>query len=226
MSGARTRRIQRIQAGSLGDFVVKLRAHESACDRNWMTRHDSHEDRSVWLVTPISHNGRREDPLDDSNYDTAERLLNEVSSFSERNQWPAWTAPDGTVYPGTVYWSGGTSTRDDAWPGGIIETLLVRADDAPALRELERIVNALADYPVLDDEHYSEMEWESNHPSDHECYSEDEDCPCAVRNHDHTGPDFRPEDADEDGEIYCRSCSEYVVPGSRVGDGNTHGEDD
>ena len=214
MSGARTRRIQRIAASSeLGNLVRKLGLQADAYNRTWWARHDSREDQTIWLATPISHNGRREDAREDSNYDVAERSLNEASSFGERGQWPDWTAQDGTVYPGTVYWSGGTDTRIDAWPGGTIETLLVRADDAPALRELGKIISALADYPVLDDEHCSALEWDYAHPSDHECYSEDEDCPCAVRNHDHIGPDFRPEDADEDGEIYCRSCSEYVMPG-------------
>jgi hypothetical protein len=226
--GARARRIKRItESNELGELVAKLRAHEGMCDRSWMTRHDSREDRALWLVTPLSHNGRREDALDDSNYDVAARMLNEVSSFGERCAWPDWTAQDGTVYPGVKYISGATATRHDAWPGGVIETLLVRIDDAPALRMLKSIIDALAYYPVLDDAHFSELEWERNHPSDHECYSEDgDDCPCAVRNHDHIGPDFLPEDADEDGEIHCAACGEYVIPGTRVGEGNTHGEDD
>jgi hypothetical protein len=222
--GTRARRIRRIAAAM--PLVSQLRAHEDKCDRNWMTRHDSRENRNLWLVTPISHGTREEDARADSNYEVAERLLDEASSFAEAGQWPDWTALDGTVYPGAAYWTGGTSTRNDAWPGGVIETLLVRADDAPALRELGRIIDALEDYPFLDEEHYSALEDERAHPSDSECYSEDPDCSCAVRNHDHTGPDFRPEDADEDGEIYCKACSEYVTPGSRVGAGNTHGEDD
>jgi hypothetical protein len=223
MTSTRTRRAEAMP------LVADLRVHEDECDRNWMTRHDSREDRSLWLVTPISHGTRSEDARADSNYEVAERLLNEASSFAERCQWPDWTAPDGTVYPGTAYWSGGTATRDDAWPGGVIETLLIRADDAPAIRELDRIIGALADYPVLDDEHCSALEWDRAHPDgdDGPCYSEDElGCPCASRNHDHAGPDFRPEDADEDGEIYCKRCGEYVTPGSVAGDGNTHGEDD
>lgn len=217
MTATRTRRAQRIAHAM--PIVSKLRAHESECDDNWMTRHDSREDRALWLVTPISHGTREENTRADSNYETAERLLNEASSFGEHGQWPAWTAADGTVYPGEKYVTGGTSTRDDAWPGGIIETLLIRADDAPAIRELERIIDALEDYPVLDDEHFSGLEWDRNHPSDDECYAE-YDCSCAVRNHDHTGPGFAPDDADEDGEIYCQKCSEYVIPGTRVGNGD------
>jgi hypothetical protein len=218
----RSKRAARIAAtAGLGEFISQLRAHEDACDRNWMTRHDSHEDRALWLITPISHGTREEDALDDSNYAVAERLLNEASSFGERCQWPDWTAADGTVYPGTAYYTGGTATRDDAWPGGVIETILVRADDAPALRELMGIVSALSDYPVLDDEHHSELEHERSHPSDRECYA-DEQCECEVRNHEHAGDGFGPDDADEDGEVYCDCCREYVRPGTRVIYGELH----
>jgi hypothetical protein len=224
MSSTRTRRIERIAA--VMPIVNQLRAHESDCDRNWMTRHDSREDRALWLVTPISHGTREEDARADSNYEVAERLLNEASGFAEAGRWPDWTALDGTVYRGATYWTGGTSTRDDAWPGGVIETLLVRADDALALRELERIIDTLSDSAELDDEHAAALEWERAHPDENNCYSEQEDCPCAAMNHDHTGPDFDPADADEDGEIYCRACGQWVQPGSRAGNGNTHGEDE
>lgn len=189
MSGARSKRIRRIAAAM--PLVGDLRTHESSCDRVWWARHDSSEDRALWLVTPISHGTRDEDTLADSNYAVAEKQLTEASSFGE------------------------VGTRDDAWPGGVIETLLVRADDAPALRELQSIIRALADYPVLDESHYSELEYERNHPSDHECYA-DEDCVCEVRTHTHTGDGFGPGYADEDGEVWCRFCYEYVVPGSKV----------
>lgn len=224
MSGARTRRIRRIAAAL--PLVKDLRAYEDGRNRDWMFRHDSRENPALWLVTPISHGTRSDDARADSNYEVAERMLNEASGFSAIVKWPDWTAQDGTVYPGVSYLAGGTGTRHDAWPGGTIETLLVRADDAPALLVLERIIRALSDYPVLDDEHCSDLEWRHDHPSEDECYSEDEECPCAVRNHAHTGEGFGPEDAGENGEVYCRRCSAYVVPGSVVGDGNTHGEDD
>jgi hypothetical protein len=193
----RSKRAARIAAtAGLGEFINRLRAHEDACDRNWMTRHDSREDRAVWLVTPISHGTRDEDARDDSNYQVAERLLTEASSFGE------------------------VTARYDAWPGGVIETILVRADDASALRVLMSIVSALEDYPVLDDEHHSALEDERAHPSDHECYSEDPECGCEVRNHDHAGDGFGPEDTDEDGEAWCDRCREFVIPGSRVGAGS------
>jgi hypothetical protein len=175
------------------EIVSRLRAHEDACDQTMWTRHDSHEDRALWLVTPISHGTRDESARDDSNYEVAERILTDASSFGE------------------------VGTRYDVWPGGVIETLLVRADDAPAIRELARIVDALEDYPILNDEHCSELEWERAHPSDHECYSEDEDCRCAVRNHDHV---FSADEVDADGEAWCDCCREYVTPGTQVGAGS------
>ena len=199
MTSTRTRRAQRIASALV--IVSQLRAHESQCDSVFWARHDSREDRALWLVTPVSHGNREENARDDCNYEVAEETLTAASSFGE------------------------VSTRYDAWPGGVIETLLVRADDALALRELGRIIDALSDYPVLDDERCSELEWDRAHPSDHECYSEDEDCPCAVRNHDHTGPDFSPDDADVDGEIWCYACREYVKPGTRAGAGNCQRED-
>lgn len=185
MTGTRARRAARIAAAM--PIVGTLRQHESQCDSNWWSRHASQEDRSLWLLTPISHGTREEDTLADSNYEVAETLLTAASSFGE------------------------VSTRDDLWPGGVIETLLVRADDALAIRELERIIDALEDYPLLDDMHYSELEYERNHPSDHECYAEEE-CGCEVRTHKHYGAGFEPADLDEDGEAWCDICREYVKP--------------
>jgi hypothetical protein len=202
MAGARTRRIRRIAASTeLGELVEKLGLQGDAYDRNWWSRHDSREDRTLWLATPVGHGNREESAVDDSNYEVAETILTDASSFGE------------------------VSTRYDAWPGGLIETLLVRADDAPALRELARIIDALESYPILDDEHHSEMEWDRAHPSDHECYADDQ-CGCEVRNHDHAGEGFSAEYADEDGEVFCDLCREYVRPGTRVVYGELEDEDE
>lgn len=231
MSGARTRRIRRIQdSDELGEFVAKLDAYRAGRDSDWMLRHDTRENPAVWLTTPIS-SSKMDEPRDESNYETAQQLLNEASGFARRVVYGPdfkFAGYDVKVPPGGYsYLSGGTSERGDAWPGGTISTLLVRADDWGALRCLKQIIDALADYPVLDDEDCSRREWEHDHPSEHECYSDaGDDCPCAVRNHAHIGPGFQPEDADEDGEVYCDRCSEHVVPGTIAGQGNTHGEDD
>lgn len=156
MSGARTRRAKRL--ATIFPIVKELAAHGKECDGSWMTRRNSRHD---WyeLTTPISRNGRGGDALDDSNFYTAERIIDAAS-------------PWGTTY------------RSDLWPGGTIETLVIRADDAAALKEITSIVNALEGYPVLDESDYSEREWEENHNSDmlwRECYAEDcctlcEDC--------------------------------------------------
>ena len=53
--------------------------------------------------------------------------------------------------------------RVSHWGCGWIETLLVR-DDAPQkfLDEVESILSALADYPVFDESHYSELQYEES----------------------------------------------------------------
>ena len=183
-AGARATRMRRIAASAeLGPLVRKLRGHEAECDSVFWARHDSDEDRALWLVTPVSHGTREEDAIADSNYSVAESRLTRASSFAELHQprnmhgdpLPDWPA----------YWqSEGLGTRSDAWPGGVIETILVRADDAGALRELSRIISEIEGYPVLDEDHWSELEHERNHPSDHECYAdEDEECGCDVAAH-------------------------------------------
>lgn len=148
MSGARTRRAKRL--ARIFPIVGELKAHGAECDGVWWSRRDS---RHAWyeLTTPISKNARGDDALAESNFRVAERMIDERSSF-------------------------GTSYRWDAWPGGQIQTLIIRADDAGALREVTGIVNALSDYPVLDDSDFSELEWERDHPSESECYSEYDCC--------------------------------------------------
>lgn len=152
MSGARTKRARRL--AKIFPIVADLTGHGRECDQVWWARHDS---REAWyeLTTPISRNARdSEDALAESNFRVAKRIIDAVSPF-------------------------GTSYRWDAWPGGQIQTLVIRADDAAALREMTGIVNSLSDYPVLDDEDHSELEWEQWHPSDTECYN-DEDPECCL----------------------------------------------
>jgi hypothetical protein len=63
--------------------------------------------------------------------------------------------------------------RYDNWVGPQLKTLMVRVDDAGALREALSILASLADYPILSDEDYSEREaedrrevWENCHRPD------------------------------------------------------------
>lgn len=148
MSGARTRRAKRL--ARIFPIAAQLSAHGQECDDIWWARRDSRHD---WfeLTTPISRNSRGDTPLAESNFRVTERLLNEGSAF-------------------------GFSYRYDLWPGGQIQTIVIRTDDAGALRTIQGIVNALSDYPVLSDDDHSELQWEEDHPSETECYSEYECC--------------------------------------------------
>jgi len=195
MAGARAKRMKRI--AELFPVVAELRKHGGDCDRAWWSRHDSREDPDIWLTLPISANNRGDDDLAVSNFETARKLIEAVSAF-------------------------GTDYRCDAWPGGVIETLTIRADDAGAVREADRVISSLQDYPVLDEEDYSEREWESNHPSETECYAE-EDCSCEFSNHLHVeriGPndlDMCPWEAGvtapiEEWTATCGLCNEEFEP--------------
>lgn len=151
--GTRTRRIARIAACM--PIVARLVKQGTEFDAvSWARREHTPGDGAPWLCTPFSHGTREESALADSNYRIIMADLDRVSAY-------------------------GTDTRLDLWVGGRIETLMVRADDALALRAVQAWVDALADYPVADEEDYSELEWDRAHPgSDDEwCYAE-EDCSC------------------------------------------------
>ena len=148
------------------EIVGKLAAHTNDCDSNWMTRRQNYDtDNAVWLTTPFSRNGRGDSPLAESNYRVIRTDLERVAGMD-------------------------ISERGDAWPGGTIDTLMVRADDALALRCVEQWADALADYPVADEMDMSEVEWEQNHPTEGECYSDDDDCPCGVSTDDDGDDDY------------------------------------
>ena len=197
MTGCRTRRRNRIASSAeFGEIARELSKLESTCNSNWQTQHRSIGDlegTGYWLVTPISHGNRDEDALADSNFEVAEKMLEEASNFGE------------------------TDYRCDAWVGGVISTLMIRSDDAGAIRALNSIIRRLEDYPILDEEHFSELEYERNHPGDHECYAED--CSCSVAVHRaEPEPDHSGLEADDDGEAWCGICGDWVsVP---VAEGN------
>lgn len=52
--------------------------------------------------------------------------------------------------------------RASHWAVGWVEPLLVHKDDAKAVEEAQAIVDALADYPVLDEELYSRKEYDAS----------------------------------------------------------------
>jgi len=48
--------------------------------------------------------------------------------------------------------------RESHWAVGWVEWVAIHESDTAALREADEIMGALHDYPVLDDEHYSQMQ--------------------------------------------------------------------
>ena len=62
------------------------------------------------------------------------------------------------------------------WATGWVEELAWNVGNTELAREVERWEKALADYPVADDMHFSELEWQDNHPREGECYSDDPNC--------------------------------------------------
>ena len=49
--------------------------------------------------------------------------------------------------------------REGHWACGWIEWIAIHESDSNALREADSIMDALADYPVVDEMHWSELEW-------------------------------------------------------------------
>jgi len=198
MPGARTRRINRVR--EIFPFVKRLEDHLAEIERSQWTRPVSRGDW-FWLPLPISKNGRGDEPLAESNFRVAQREIESVAAF-------------------------GTDYRVDAWPGGVIHTLMIRADDPAAVRMAQRLIDALEEYPILDEMDLAEEEWNQNHPREGECYAEEE-CGCEVAEerrrkaerseyHESRGhvqalseAGFVP-DVDDDGDWWCPDCEEWV----------------
>ncbi|MGF6884970.1 hypothetical protein ABIA39_003455 [Nocardia sp. GAS34] len=179
MTGARTRRARRVAEAI--PLASALRAHGAECDSSPMTRRASSQE---WfeLTTPLTVDDRGDTPTAESNFAVAESRINAASAF-------------------------GVAYRYDLWPGGTLRTLVVRADDAGALRALDAVITALENYPVLDDQDLSRREWDQNHPDggERECHA-DHDCRCSYRTHQHSV------DVREDGCAYpwCSACYQDV----------------
>lgn len=52
-----------------------------------------------------------------------------------------------------------TVVRESHWAVGWVEWIAIHQDDGAALQVADQLQERLADYPVIDDEHYSELEW-------------------------------------------------------------------
>jgi hypothetical protein len=127
--GARSKRAARL--AKVFD-VASLRGGESEMNRSWMTQRDG-DYEWYWVPIGIGCHGAS-DLVDESNFEVAEKLIEAASDFADFRY------------------------RYDNWVGPQVKTLMVRVDDAGALREALRIMATLADYPVLSDEDYSERE--------------------------------------------------------------------
>ena len=64
------------------------------------------------------------------------------------------------------------------WGFGWVAELAWNTGNGDLASEVESWTKALANYPVADEMHCSQLEWEDNHPSENECYSDDPDCRC------------------------------------------------
>jgi hypothetical protein len=49
--------------------------------------------------------------------------------------------------------------RDSHWAVGWVETIYIHESDEKALRAADEVRAALADYPIVDESHYSDLEW-------------------------------------------------------------------
>ncbi|MFJ7907467.1 hypothetical protein [Kitasatospora sp. NPDC096204] len=156
MSGARTRRIARIRAAM--PFTAKLAELSVEAHKGLSFRIDRDSFTSTWYATPFTQT-RDADALEESNWAVISEDLDK--RFPESVEVHSF----------------------GHFACGYYERLYVRTDDALAIRAIQDWVERLENHPVASDDHYSEVEWERNHPSEHECYSEDPDCGCEKNTH-------------------------------------------
>ena len=95
------------------------------------------DDRQDWLVLPVGRTRDTADPLTLSNFEVAERELDEID-------------PDGNDHELHSF---------NHWGPGWFEILIVRPDTPCHARAIE-MADALADYPVLDESDYSQREYD------------------------------------------------------------------
>ena len=136
----RQRRAHRI--AQVLPIVEELTKHTADTNAVWWARRvDRDADDAVWLTTPFSVNPRGDSALAESNYRVIRADLERVAGMA-------------------------VDYRIDAWPGGTIHTLTVRADDALALHAVQQWVTALADYPVANEMDLAELEADEDADAD------------------------------------------------------------
>ena len=92
-------------------------------------------DLSDFFVAPVSIT-RDSQTLERSNWEVVTKHLSEVSASEASGE-----------------------ARLGHWACGWYELFLIHKDDAPALKAADEWACALADYPVADESHHSELEW-------------------------------------------------------------------
>ena len=65
--------------------------------------------------------------------------------------------------------------RESHWAVGWVEWMAIHESDKTALAEAEKIGEELEDYPILDEDRWSELEFEENPPEEEEEEDEDEE---------------------------------------------------
>ncbi|MCC3766469.1 hypothetical protein [Streptomyces sp. UNOC14_S4] len=131
--GARARRIKRIR--EVLPIVVELEDYtQQVYADDLFTTEEGRDASPLWLATPFSHT-RDSGLLEECNWKVVTESL---SKFSDTVQ----------------------EMRFGHWGWGWSERIYVRKDDALALRDIQQFIDALSDYPVLDDERLSRMETE------------------------------------------------------------------
>lgn len=184
--GTRARRAKRIAATYLGEFIEQCQQAEVEREnfrRKWSGGFGYSTDREngvQYITTPLGTH-RDADVLGESNWSVIEPAMQAADSFGHVSE-----------HAGVVQHTEGSCLN------GWNESIVIRVDDAVALKEAMEFVDALQNYPVLDEDDYSGREYASNHPGGGECYV-DNDCECSDGEH------HRLNGNGDDGDKGCRA---------------------
>ena len=97
------------------------------------------KDQQNWYVLPVQRT-RDSETLETSNWHTAISLLDALDDTSDETPYETHSFGH--------------------WACGWFEIILINPNNDDACKLACEIVSSLADYPVLDDEHYSSLEWD------------------------------------------------------------------
>lgn len=176
--GTRARRAKRIAATYLGEFIDQCQQAEVEREnfrRSWSGGFGYNTDRDngvQYITTPLGTH-RDADALGESNWSVISSEMEKADSFGHVSE-----------HSGSFVHSEGSALC------GWMESIVVRMDDAVALKAAYGLVDRLQNHPVLDEDDYSDREYKENHPSTGGCYAED--CNCEAGEHDRV--------SDRDGE--------------------------